>query len=140
MVFLFPFLPCADRILKAFVAAQVMALALKADGRPPALPGLQPIHAWHAAGVAAPDRLGPQHLHTGSVHIGESGQLGAGQLLFPSAAAASGVSAPQAVGLHHYQLSAVALAFPGSPAASVLRGFQYRQFPVPLAGQVQFPS
>ena len=134
MVFLFPFLPCADRILKAFVAAQVMALALKSDGRPPALFGRKPTHPRYAAGVVAPDRLGPQHLNAGTVYIGQAGELFAGEALLPPASAAGSVPAPQAVALDHYGPPAVAAAFPGGSAAHVFRCFQYGKPSVPLAG------
>ena len=33
----------------------------------------QPVHTGDAAGVVAPHGFGPEHLHTGAVHIGQAG-------------------------------------------------------------------
>ena len=62
-------LPCRYSIGKDLVAAQVVSLALEADGGPPAVFGCLPVYAGDTAGVIPADRLGPQHLHTGAVDV-----------------------------------------------------------------------
>ncbi len=56
-----------------------MPLALEADrGAPALLPGY-PLHSGNAAGIVAPHCFGPEHLHAGSVDIGQAPDAGATQ-------------------------------------------------------------
>ena len=129
-----PALAGLDSVLEAGIAAQIVPLALEADGRPPTLLGSPPVHAGHAAGVVFPHRFGPEHLHAGAVHVSQGGEAHAGAL----AAAAGGVAAAQAVGADDGFLSAVAAAQPGGARADVLRRGQDGKLAVALACQLQF--
>ena len=71
--------PGLHGILQFFIAAQVAALPLEADGSPPAPLGRQPVHSGHTAGVVAADRSGADHLHAGPIDIGQAGPSDGGR-------------------------------------------------------------
>ena len=127
-----PTLPGLDGILEAGIAAQVIPLALEADGGPPALLGAPPFHPGDTAGVVLPQGFGPEHFHAGAVDVGQGGEAGAGAL----AATAGGVAAAQAGSLDHGLLSTIAAAAPGGAFADVFRRGQDGEVAVALTSEI----
>ena len=115
-------------ILEPLVAAQGVPFALEADGGPPCAFADFPVHAGYAAGVVPAHSLGLQHLHAGSVHIGQCGEPG----IFAAAAAA--FAAAEMVSLDHGFPAAVAPAEPCGPPPDVFCGPERGEAAEPLPG------
>ena len=115
-------------ILEPLVAAQGVPFALEADGGPPCAFADFPVHAGYAAGVVPAHSLGLQHLHAGSVHIGQCGEPG----IFAAAAAA--FAAAEMVRLDHGFPAAVAPAEPCGPPPDVFCGPERGEAAEPLPG------
>ena len=122
-----------DGIIKQFIAAQMVAFSLEANRRPPCPLSHIPVHAWHTAGIVAPPCAGPNHLHAGAVHVGQtvldSRPVGA--------AAADSPPIPEATGFDYDLVPAVTPAQPGSTGPDILRRGQDGEFPEPLSGQIE---